>query len=139
MFVRNDCKVFRFCRSKCHKNFNLKRNPRKMKWTKAYRKSAGKEMTVDSTFDFEKRRNRVEKYDREIMGQTIKVMKKVEKIREKREQKFYERRMKSAKRVSEKAENKTILKKNINLLAPAVVRNKVMLNQTQKERATEKN
>ena len=110
-----------------------------MKWTKAYRKSAGKEMTVDSTFDFEKRRNRVEKYDREIMGQTIKVMKKVEKIREKREQKFYERRMKSAKRVSEKAENKTILKKNINLLAPAVVRNKVMLNPTQKERATEKN
>ena len=80
MFVRNDCKVFRFCRSKCHKNFNLKRNPRKMKWTKAYRKSAGKEMTVDSTFDFEKRRNRVEKYDREIMGQTIKVMKKVEQV-----------------------------------------------------------
>ncbi len=137
MFVRNDCKVFRFCRSKCHKNFNLKRNPRKMKWTKAYRKSAGKEMTVDSTFDFEKRRNRVQKYDREIMGQTIRVMKKVEKVREKREQRFYERRMKSAQRVAEKAENKALIKKNINLLAPAVVRNKEMVTTTQKEKATE--
>ncbi|CAN0490344.1 unnamed protein product, partial [Ectocarpus sp. 8 AP-2014] len=70
-------KVFRFCRSKCHKNFTRKRNPRKSKWTKAFRRAAGKEMSVDTTFDFEKRRNRPVKYDREAMGKTLLAMKKV--------------------------------------------------------------
>ena len=50
-------------------SFKLKRNPRKTKWTKAFRKSAGKEMAIDSTFDFARRRDRVEKYDRNVMGE----------------------------------------------------------------------
>lgn len=44
-FLYNFLQIFRFCRSKCHKNFKMKRNPRKVKWTKAYRKLHGKDMT----------------------------------------------------------------------------------------------
>ncbi|KXS17914.1 hypothetical protein M427DRAFT_96399 [Gonapodya prolifera JEL478] len=87
-FVRNDSKIFRFCRSKCHKNFKMKRNPRKVRWTKAFRKAAGKEMVIDSTFEFEKRRNVPVRYDRETMATTIKAMKRVLEIRKKRERAF---------------------------------------------------
>ncbi|GLE07481.1 hypothetical protein PINS_up017841 [Pythium insidiosum] len=94
-FVRNDSKIFRFCRSKCHKNFNRKRNPRKVRWTKAFRKAAGKEMALDTTFDFEKQRNRAVKYDRELMGATIHAIERVQQIKEKREQQFFKNRMKN--------------------------------------------
>ncbi len=52
----------RFCRSKCFSNFKLKRNPRRTRWTKAFRKASGKDLSVDSVFDFERKRNRPIKY-----------------------------------------------------------------------------
>lgn len=93
MFVRNDSKQFRFCRSKCRKNFNMKRNPRKMRWTKAFRAAAGKELVVDSSFAFERRRNRVQKYDRELVAATLSAMPAIDKIKTARQRDFHKARM----------------------------------------------
>jgi len=39
MFVRNDGKILYFCSRKCEKNMlELKRVPKKVKWTKEYRR-----------------------------------------------------------------------------------------------------
>ena len=39
MFVKRDGKIFYFCSRKCEKNMlELKRNPRRLKWTKYYSK-----------------------------------------------------------------------------------------------------
>lgn len=117
-FVRNDCKQFEFCRSKCHRNFNRKRNPRKMKWTKAFRRNAGKEMTVDSTFEFEKTRNRPIKYNRELMGQTLRAMKRVSEVKDKRQDLFFKMRMRAHKG-TQRAEIRAEIKKGIDIIAPA--------------------
>lgn len=141
MFVRNDSKIFRFCRSKCRKNFHMKRNPRKLKWTKSYRKSAGKEMTVDATFDFEKRRNRPEKYDRNVMAKTLKAMKEVQRIQKSREDRFYMNRMK-ANKSREKDRVKMDIEKNIDLVAPAMSKARKQIEETvlakQREKADER-
>ncbi|GAA5944943.1 hypothetical protein JCM1841_005387 [Sporobolomyces salmonicolor] len=96
MFVRNDAKCFRFCRSKCSKNFKMKRNPRKLKWTKAFRKAAGKEMTVDSTLAFEKRRHVPVRYDRDLVQATVAGMKRIAEVKARREKAFFKARMAAA-------------------------------------------
>eukprot|EP00088_Acartia_fossae_P068948 TRINITY_DN8862_c0_g1_i1.p1 TRINITY_DN8862_c0_g1~~TRINITY_DN8862_c0_g1_i1.p1 ORF type:complete len:190 (-),score=47.11 TRINITY_DN8862_c0_g1_i1:311-880(-) len=107
-FVRNDCKIFKFCRSKCHKNFKKKKNPRKAKWTKAFRKSAGKELAVDPSFEFEKRRNVPVKYDRELWTQTVEAMQKIEAIKNKRQSHFIFQRMKAAKKIQDAKDIKEV-------------------------------
>jgi large subunit ribosomal protein L24e len=71
----------------------MKRNPRKLKWTKAFRKAAGKEMVVDSTLQFAARRNVPVRYDRDLVQRTLRAMERVSEIRAKRERVFYKKRM----------------------------------------------
>ncbi|OAQ76496.1 ribosomal protein L24e [Purpureocillium lilacinum] len=114
-FVRNDAKSFRFCRSKCHRNFKMKRNPRKLKWTKAYRRNAGKEMTVDSTLLFGARRNEPVRYDRDLVQKTLAAMERVSEIRARRERVFYKKRM-AGKRERELATARKLVAENEHLL-----------------------
>ncbi|KAL6884646.1 hypothetical protein ACP4OV_010582 [Aristida adscensionis] len=114
-FVRNDAKIFRFCRSKCHKNFKMKRNPRKVKWTKAYRRLHGKDMTQDATFEFERKRNRPERYDRNVTEQTLKAIPLITKIRHDRLKKHITDRQKQGK-TKERERDAKELEQNIDML-----------------------
>ncbi|KAG8410671.1 hypothetical protein J3459_016959 [Metarhizium acridum] len=71
----------------------MKRNPRKLKWTKAYRKNAGKEMVVDSTLLFGARRNEPVRYNRDLVQKTLGAMQRISEIRARRERVFYKKRM----------------------------------------------
>jgi large subunit ribosomal protein L24e len=71
----------------------MKHNPKRAKWTKAYRRAAGKEMQLDSTFDFEKKRNTPVKYDRNLMIKTIKAMQVVDRIKKVRKERFHKQRL----------------------------------------------
>lgn len=93
----------------------MKRNPRKLKWTKAFRKAAGKEMTVDSTLQLAARRNVPVRYDRELVQKTLKAMERVSAIRSRRERAFYKKRM-AGKRARELAVARKLVAENEHLL-----------------------
>lgn len=74
----------------------MKRQPRKLKWTKTHRALRGKEMIVDSSLllsQFAKKRNVPVKYDRNLVAATIKAMERVEEIRQRRERVFTKKRL----------------------------------------------
>jgi large subunit ribosomal protein L24e len=68
-----------------------------LRWTKAFRKAAGKELVVDSTLTFAARRNVPVRYNRDLVATTLKTMARVEEIRQKRERAFYKNRMRGNK------------------------------------------
>ena len=114
-FVRNDSKLFKFCRTKCHKNFKMKRNPRKVKWTKVYRALQGKDLCNDTVFQFERRRNRPLKYNREIINSTLSALGKLDAIRSRRTNRFFENRVNKAKDVKF-VHDKQLIEQNIGLV-----------------------
>ena len=129
------CQVFRFCRSKCHKNFKMKRNPRKMAWTKAFRAAHGKELSADSTAQFERRRHAPVKYDRELMSQTIRAIQRVGEIRQARAERLHSARMAVKRRVERQADKRE-LKENAELIrAPLMSAERRSLMNEQRERA----
>lgn len=107
--------IFKFCRSKCHKAFKKRKNPRKTKWTKAYRKTAAKELTQDPTFDFEKRRNVPVKYNREMWAKTLEAVRRVTEIKEKRTGEFVLKRLRKGHKVEVEMDVKDV-QKNISLI-----------------------
>ncbi len=81
----------------------------------------------DATFDFEKRRNKPLKYDRDLMASTLAAMKKVGEISTVREKRYYNKRMEGVK-TKTKALHKIEVAKAIDLIKPAVARKKEELN-----------
>lgn len=116
-FVRNDAKPFHFCRSKCHKNFKMKRNPRKLGWTKAFRTAHGKEMVVDSTLAFAARRNAPVRYNRALTQTVLVGMQRVEEVRARRERAFYRQRM-AGNRQRQLEADRRLVAENQHLLPP---------------------
>jgi len=72
----------------------------------------------DSTFEFEKRRNRPIRYNRETMEQTLRAMKKVSEIRHKRQDMFFKMRMRAHKGM-QREQIRAEIKKGTEILAPA--------------------
>lgn len=110
LFVRNDCRQFRFCRPKCHKHFKMKHNPKKLKWTKASRAARGKELVSDATYNLEKRRNTPTRYDRNLMVNTVQAIKRISQLRQVRKLRFQKQRLLQQIKVRKSAAQKEIAK-----------------------------
>lgn len=95
----------------------MKRNPRKLAWTKSFRRAHGKEMTVDSTLQFAQRRNVPVRYNRELVATTLQAMSRVGEIRARREKQFYKNRMKGNRSKQLEADRK-LVEENQHLLPP---------------------
>ena len=128
--------MFRFCRSKCHKNFKAKRNPRRVRWTKAYRKTHGKELVADPVYEFEKSKDSAVRYDRNVWIDTVQAMERLDQIRTDREGRFWEERMKNAEH-HKKEMIKSNLIRNETLIGDPEIREKVQELKAERDRKRE--
>lgn len=78
-------------------------------------------MTVDSVLEFEQRRNVPIRYNRTLMVKTMQAMKKVDEIKQKRMERFFERRMAKSK-AKKKVDVENELIKHSDLISDAKVK-----------------
>lgn len=93
----------------------MKRNPRKLAWTKAFRKASGKEMVVDGTLALSARRNVPVRYDPALWAKTKEAIERQTEIKNKRERVHYKNRMKSNKE-RQRAIDRKLVAENEHLL-----------------------
>ena len=79
-----------------------------MKWTKAYRKTVGKELAVDPAFEFEKKRHCPVKYSRQVWLKSVEAMKQVEEIKQKRQAHFIMQRLRKAREIEQQRDVKHV-------------------------------
>lgn len=104
--------------------FKHKKNPRKTRWTKAFRKSHAKELVLDPAFEFEKQRDAPPKYSRELWQQTTEAMKRIEEIKAKRQAHFMLKRFQKANEI-DKQRDRNIVEKNMSMIrAPHATKNR---------------
>ncbi|ORD99912.1 RLP24 [Hepatospora eriocheir] len=114
-FVRNDGTAFRFCRSKCIKLFKKRLNPRKVRWTKIYRKIHNKEIAEHPIYEYEKKCDTVDMYDRNRMIETINAIPNIQNTRQFIEDAFIRNRILAAQEMS-KENDLEFIRKNKKLL-----------------------
>lgn len=95
--------------------FKKRKNPRKTRWTKAFRKTAGKELTVDPSLEFEKRRAQPMKYSRELWTKTVDAMERINAIKERRTGQFVMERLRKGRTVEIEMDVKDV-QKNMSLI-----------------------
>jgi large subunit ribosomal protein L24e len=88
----------------------MKRNPRKLSWTKSFRRAHGKELIVDGTLlgSLSQRRNIPVRYNRETVARTLEAMTRIEEIRGRRELRHYKERMRGNKARQLEADRKLV-------------------------------
>jgi large subunit ribosomal protein L24e len=95
-----------------------------VRWTKAFRKTHGKELTADPVYEFEKSKDSAVRYDRNVWINTVQAMERLDHIRSERESRFWERRMKNAEH-HKREMIKSNLIKNETLIADPEIKAKV--------------
>lgn len=75
-------------------------------------------MAIDSSFEFEKRRNAPVKYDRHLVGASLRVMQRVQEIKEARERRFWVKRM-AGREQQEQLKDRIEIAQSLHMMAPS--------------------